>query len=163
MEILSVNFIYLLDLTRSSCKKCNYTPSGRKRICGPAIPVQRNWATEASCQALTASSCIYVLRWWQCSNQQGFVQARFYYRYLYTVVKTQNSMEFWSTIFLLLIIITVYFSQYEYIFSVYIQHAIKSLFFKVIHFRGGGLVELGCVFLKFNLLHKNGSSLKCLY
>jgi hypothetical protein len=30
MEILSVNFIHLLDLTRNSCEKCNYKPSGRR-------------------------------------------------------------------------------------------------------------------------------------
>jgi hypothetical protein len=39
MEILSVNFKHLLDLT-SNCKKCNYKHSGRNRICGAAILVQ---------------------------------------------------------------------------------------------------------------------------
>ena len=31
-----------LDLTRSSCKKCNYRPSGRNRTCDSAISVQRS-------------------------------------------------------------------------------------------------------------------------
>ena len=34
MEISNVNFINLLVLTRSSCKKCSYMPSGRNRTCG---------------------------------------------------------------------------------------------------------------------------------
>ena len=39
MEISSVIFIYLIDLTRSICEKCNYRPSG---TWGTAIPVQRS-------------------------------------------------------------------------------------------------------------------------
>ena len=37
-----VNLYTILDLTRSSCEQCNYTPSGRNRPCGPAISVQRS-------------------------------------------------------------------------------------------------------------------------
>ena len=37
MEVCSGNFINVLDLTRSSCKECNYRLSGRNRTCGPAI------------------------------------------------------------------------------------------------------------------------------
>ena len=39
-------FIHLLNLTRSSCKKCNYRPSAplhdRNRTCGSSIPVQHS-------------------------------------------------------------------------------------------------------------------------
>ena len=41
MEISSVKFIHLYDLTRSSCEKCNFCPSGKNRACGAATPVQR--------------------------------------------------------------------------------------------------------------------------
>jgi hypothetical protein len=34
-QFRDVFFIHLLDLTRSSCEKCNYRPSGRNRTCGP--------------------------------------------------------------------------------------------------------------------------------
>jgi hypothetical protein len=40
MEIIKWKFyIHWLDLTRSSCEKCNYTSSGRNWTCCPAIPV----------------------------------------------------------------------------------------------------------------------------
>ena len=44
--ILECKFLYILNLTRCSCEKCNcrllqYRPSGRNRTCGPGIPVQR--------------------------------------------------------------------------------------------------------------------------
>ena len=42
MEISSGIFIHLLNLTRSSCEKCNFRPSGRNPTCGPAIPLQRS-------------------------------------------------------------------------------------------------------------------------
>ena len=48
MEISSGIFIHLLDLTRSSCEKCNYLSSGRNRTCGPAIPMQRS--NQLSCR-----------------------------------------------------------------------------------------------------------------
>jgi hypothetical protein len=43
VEMSSVNFIHLLDLTRNSCEKYNYRPSGRNRNCGLAIPLQRKF------------------------------------------------------------------------------------------------------------------------
>ena len=51
MEIASANFIHLLDLTRSSCKKCNYRPSGRNRTCDSVQRSNQLSYTEASCRA----------------------------------------------------------------------------------------------------------------
>ena len=39
VEILSVNFIHLLDLTRGSWQKCNCRSSGRNQTCGCVIPM----------------------------------------------------------------------------------------------------------------------------
>ena len=58
----SAFFIHLLDLTRNSCEKCNFRslvgiePAALRFRCSALT----NWATEASCRALTTSSCIYT-------------------------------------------------------------------------------------------------------
>jgi hypothetical protein len=46
--------IYILNLTRNSCRKRNYRPSSGSCDSGAA-----NWATESSCRAVTTNSCIY--------------------------------------------------------------------------------------------------------
>jgi hypothetical protein len=43
MEISNGNFIQILDLTRSSCEKCNYIAlSQEENLYSRAIPVQRS-------------------------------------------------------------------------------------------------------------------------
>ena len=60
MEILSGIFVHLLDLTRRSCKKCNYRPSGKNRTCGPAITVQHSNQLSYRVQ-LSSSNHKYIL------------------------------------------------------------------------------------------------------
>ena len=41
-------YTFITSITRSSCEKCNYRPSGRNRTCGTAFPVQRSNQLSAS-------------------------------------------------------------------------------------------------------------------
>ena len=83
MEISSACFINVLDLTRSSCEKCDNRPFLRNRTCGPAIPLQRSnqltVATEASCRVLTrqlasVAQLVRALDW--NSRTAGLIPAR---------------------------------------------------------------------------------------
>ena len=55
-------YIHLLDLTKNRSEKCNFRslagiePAALQFRCSALT----NWATEASCRALTTSSCIYT-------------------------------------------------------------------------------------------------------
>jgi hypothetical protein len=71
MKTSSVNFIHLLDLTRSSFEICNYRPSAEIEHVTLRFrcSVLTNWATEISYRTLTASSCIYGIWKVKCMSK----------------------------------------------------------------------------------------------